>query len=235
MGNGRAIALGLARAGADIVIADVHLPIAEETCQEVQALGRRALAVGTDVSQKVEVDAMIRKTLDTFGQLHILVNNAGVTSRHDILELSEEEWDRVLNINLKGVFLCTQAAARAMIQLGIRGKIINITSVAATRGVPYSAHYSASKAGVELFSQAAAKALAPRGVYVNCIAPGVMETPLMKPHLDDPSQRKRYQDAVPLGRIGQPEDLAGAVIFLAGPDSDFITGITIRVDGGAAA
>jgi NAD(P)-dependent dehydrogenase (short-subunit alcohol dehydrogenase family) len=235
VGNGRAIALGLARAGADVVVADVDMEQAAITRDDISTIGRQALAVRLDVSQKSQVEAAVQQTLDTFGRVDILVNNAGVTARYDILELPEEEWERVIAINLKGVFLCTQAVARAMVGAGIRGKIINISSVAARRGVPYSAHYSASKAGVELFSQAAAKALAARGVYVNCVAPGVMDTPLMKPWLDDPEQRLRYQEAVPLGRIGQPDDLVGAILFLAGPGSDFVTGTVIRVDGGGGA
>ena len=233
MGNGRAIALGLAKEGADIVVADINLPLAESTCAEARAIGRRALAVQTDVSKKTDVDAMLARTLDEFGHVDILVNNAGVTSRQDFFELDENEWDRVLNINLKGVFLCTQAAARAMIDSGIRGKIINISSVAAKRGVPYSVHYSASKAGVELFTQSTAKALARQGVYVNAIAPGVMETGMLKPFLEEPGRLEQYLEASPFGRIGHPEDLVGAVIFLASEASDFVTGIVIRVDGGS--
>lgn len=235
MGNGRAIALGMAREGADLVIADIDETHAISTADEIRALGRRALVIETNVSDKTHVDRLVQKTLDTFGRIDVLVNNAGVTARYDLLELPEEEWDRVLDINLKGVFLCTQSVARAMVRLGIPGRIINISSTAASRGVPYSAHYSASKAGVELFTQAAARSLAPRGIHVNVIAPGVMETPLMQPYLDDPEQRQRYKEAVPLGRIGQPEDLVGAAIFLAGPASEFVTGIVVRVDGGGLA
>ena len=235
MGNGRAIALGLAREGADIVVADVNLPLAESTCAEARALGRRTLAIQTDVSKKSEVEDLFQRTLDEFGRIDILVNNAGVTSRQDILKLAEEEWDRVLDINLKGVFLCTQAAAKAMVDLGIRGKIINISSVAANRGVPYSAHYAASKAGVELFTQSAAKALAKLGVYVNAIAPGVMETAMLKPFLEEPGRLEQYLESSPFGRIGHPEDLVGAVVFLASSASDFITGIVVRVDGGSLA
>jgi NAD(P)-dependent dehydrogenase (short-subunit alcohol dehydrogenase family) len=235
MGNGRAIALGLAREGANVVVPDIELPLAEKTCQDARNAGRQAIAIRADVSSKTDVDAVVQRVLDEFGHIDILVNNAGVTSRYDLLELPEGEWDRVLDINLKGVFLCTQAAARAMVRLGTKGKIINISSVAATRGVPFSAHYSASKAGVELFTQAAARALAPHSIYVNAVAPGVMETPLMKPYLDHPEQRLRYRQAVPLGRIGQPEDLVGAVVFLASPASDFVTGAVLRVDGGALA
>jgi NAD(P)-dependent dehydrogenase (short-subunit alcohol dehydrogenase family) len=235
MGNGRAIALGLASGGANLVVADIDLNLAEDTCREARTLGRRALAVRTNVAKKADVDEMVRQTLDEFGRVDILVNNAGVTSRHDLLDLPEEEWDRILDVNLKGVFLCTQAVARAMVDLEIKGKIINISSVGATRGIPYSAHYSASKAGVELFTQSAARALANRGVYVNAIAPGVIETPMLQPFLAEPGRLERYVEAVPLERIGQPQDLVGTVIFLAGSASDFVTGIVLRVDGGALA
>lgn len=235
MGNGKAIALGLAQAGANVVAVDIALELAKETCREIEALGRQALAVQTDISKKSQVENLVQQTVDEFDRIDILVNNAGVTSRYDLLELPEKEWDRVLNINLKGVFLCTQAVARTMIDLGIKGKIINISSVAATRGVPDSAHYSASKAGVELFTQSAARALADRGVYVNVIAPGVMETPMLEPFLAEPGRHQRWIESTPMGRIGQPQDLVGAVIFLAGPASDFVTGVVLRVDGGALA
>lgn len=235
MGNGAAIAVGLAQAGADLVVADIDPVAAEESCQTIRQLGRRVLAVQVDVASPAAVAGMVEQTLAEFGRIDILVNNAGVTSRYDLLDLPEAEWDRVLDINLKGVFLCTQAVARVMVSQGSSGKIINISSVGAERGIPYSAHYSASKAGVELFTRSAAKALAGRGVYVNAIAPGVMETPLLQPFLAEPGRHQQYIDAVPLGRIGQPQDLVGAVVFLAGPGSDFVTGVVLRVDGGAAA
>lgn len=235
MGNGKAIALGLAKAGANLVVADIELDLAKRTCQEIETLDRRALAVQVDISKKNQVESLVQQAVDEFGRIDILVNNAGVTSRYDLLELPEDEWDRVMNINLKGVFLCTQAVAREMVRLGIKGKIINISSVAASRGVPDGAHYSASKAGVELFTQAAARTLANRGVYVNAIAPGVMETPMLEQFMTDPERRERWIKSSPLGRIGQPQDLVGAVIFLAGPTSDFVTGIVLTVDGGASA
>lgn len=235
MGNGKAIALGLAEAGANLIVADIDLALAKKTCQEIEMLGRQALAVQVDISKKSQVEDLVQQAVNEFGRIDILVNNAGVTSRYDLLELPEEEWERVLNINLKGVFLCTQAVAREMVRLGIKGKIINISSVGASRGIPYSAHYSASKAGVELFTQSAARALAGRSIYVNAIAPGVMETPMLEPFLAEPGRRERYIESSPMGRIGQPQDLVGAVIFLAGPASDFVTGIVLRVDGGASA
>src|SRR5262249_7625322 len=160
-----------------------------------------------DVSHKADVERMTAQVLAEFGHIDILVNNAGVTSRWDFLELPEAEWDRVLGINLKGVFLCTQSVARAMVESGRGGKIINISSTAARRGVADGAHYSASKSGVEQLTRAAARALASRRVYVNAIAPGVMETPLLQPFLADPERREHYARSIPLGRIGQPRDL----------------------------
>jgi NAD(P)-dependent dehydrogenase (short-subunit alcohol dehydrogenase family) len=235
MGNGRAIALGLAQAGAHIIAADINLDLARETCREVEVLGQRTLAVRTDVSNKSDVENLIQITLDHFSQIDILINNAGITSRYELLELPEEEWDRVIDVNLKGVYLCTQAVARAMVELGINGKIINISSVAASRGVPDGAHYCASKAGVELFTQAAARSLADKNIYVNAIAPGVMDTPMLAPYLADPGRHEQFLTSTPLGRIGQPQDLVGAVKFLAGPGSDFVTGSIVRVDGGLLA
>lgn len=234
MGNGRAIGLGLAAEGADLVVADVDLERADATCEEARALGRRALAIKVDVARRQDTDAMVAQTVHTLGRLDILVNNAGVTSIHDFLDLDEREWDRIMAINLKGVFLCTQSAAREMVQRG-GGKVINISSTAASRGVPYSVHYSASKGGVELFTKSAARALAARGVYVNCIAPGVMETPLLQPFLAQPGKREQYEKAIPLGRVGQPTDLVGAAVFLASAASDFVTGIVLPVDGGSLA
>ncbi|MDH3675788.1 MAG: 3-oxoacyl-ACP reductase FabG [Anaerolineae bacterium] len=235
MGNGRAIALGLAQAGAHIIAADVNLDLASETCREVEVLGRRTLAVKTDVSVKSDVENLVEQTLDHFNRIDVLVNNAGITSRYELLELPEEEWDRVIDVNLKGVYLCTQAVARAMIELGIKGKIINISSIAASRGVPDGAHYCASKAGVELFTQAGARSLADKNIYVNAIAPGVMDTPMLAPYLADPDRHEQFLASTPLGRIGHPQDLVGAVRFLAGPDSDYVTGIVLRVDGGMLA
>jgi NAD(P)-dependent dehydrogenase (short-subunit alcohol dehydrogenase family) len=236
MGNGRGIALGLAAAGADIVVADLDTQTAEQvTAAEVRALGRRAHVVSANVASKASVDAMVAAVLETFGQIDVLVNNAGVTGQFDLLELPEAEWDRVLGINLKGVFLCTQSVARAMVAAGRGGRIINISSTAATRGVAYGAHYSASKGGVELFTCAAGRALAPHRIHVNAIAPGVMERPLLQPFLDRPGQRERYEQAIPLGRIGQSADLAGAAVYLSSAASDFVNGTTLHVDGGSLA
>ena len=235
MGNGKAIGLGLVEAGADLVVADVDAGAAKETVDAAVGLGRRATVVSVDVSRRVDVERMTAHALAEFGQIDILVNNAGVTSRWDILELPETEWDRVLAINLKGVFLCTQAVARVMVDSGRGGKIINISSTAAKRGVPDGVHYSASKGGVEQLTRATARALASRGVYVNAIAPGVMDTPLLQPFLADPERREHYARSIPLGRIGHPRDLVGAAVFLASDASDFVTGTVVRVDGGALA
>jgi NAD(P)-dependent dehydrogenase (short-subunit alcohol dehydrogenase family) len=235
VGNGRAIALGLAQAGAHIIAADVNLDGARETCREVELLGRRTLAARTDVSVKTDVEDLVQQSLDHLDRIDILINNAGITSQYDLLDLPEEEWDRIIEVNLKGVYLCTQTVARAMVKLGINGKIINISSVAASRGVSDGAHYCASKAGVELFTQAAARSLANKNIYVNAIAPGVMDTPMLKPYLADPGRHKQFLTSTPLGRIGQPQDLVGAVRFLAGPDSDYVTGTVLRVDGGMLA
>ena len=164
-----------------------------------------------------------------------MVNNAAITSQHDFLELPEVAWNHVIKTNLTGPFLCTQAVANAVIARHRKCKVINVSSIAAEHGVPQSAHYSAAKAGLEALTKASAKALASRGVHVNAIAPGMIETRMLEPFLEKPGQLDRWMQEIPLERLGQPEDLVGAVTFLAGPASDYVTGTVVLVDGGWSA
>jgi NAD(P)-dependent dehydrogenase (short-subunit alcohol dehydrogenase family) len=236
-GIGAAIALGFADAGADIVVADVDNQRAEETAHKLATLGRRTLAVKTDVGVSAEVSRMFQVVQAEFGQLDILVNNAGIWFRKPFLDISDEEWDLVLTTNLKGTFLCTQHAARLMTPRKA-GCIINIASHA---GIFYSrgqgAHYAASKAGIIQLTRVLAFELGPFQIRINAIAPGGINTGISattKPQ-PIPSQPIGARDSPsnPLGRRGEPEDIAQAAVYLASPLASFITGQTLVVNGGA--
>jgi NAD(P)-dependent dehydrogenase (short-subunit alcohol dehydrogenase family) len=230
-GNGRAIALGLAHEGARLVIADISTDNAERTAGEVRAAGGEAAAVRVDVTKRAEVEAMVDAAYREFGRLDILVNNAGVLTRRPFLELPEEEWDRVIGVNLKGVFLCSQAAARRMVESG-GGCIINISSVNAVSTTPFTVHYCASKAGVSNLTKGMALALAPSGIRVNAVAPSAILTDMSKGRLDTPEGEAAVLARTPLGRLETSEDLIGPVVFLASSDAEFVTGATLVVDGG---
>lgn len=234
-GIGRGIALSLVQAGADVVVSDVSLEDCQKVVGEVEALGRKGLAVKCDVSKKAEVDEMVQKTVAEFGKVDILVNNAGILGGFKpFLELTEEDWDKVIEINLKGQFLCAQSAAREMIR-NKWGRIVNIASIASGQvgvGFPQIAHYCASKGGITAMTEALALELSPQGVNVNAIGPGVIETEMTKGMLADEKTRQGMLMRVPKGRVGQPEDIGAAAVFLASDEADYITGATLFVDGG---
>ncbi len=231
-GIGRAIAAGIAEAGANVVICGRELQKCTQACREIEATtGSKTHASCCDVSKKREVEALVRSTAERFGRIDILVNNAGTTSTYPILDLPEEEWDRVMDINLKGPFLCSQAVGRVMAKDG-GGVIINIGSQLGDAARPNKAHYVSSKGGIKMLTKALAIDLAPYGIRVNNVAPGPVETELAKPALSDPALRSAMLARLPFGRLGRPEDIAGAVVFLASDASSFITGATIYVDGG---
>lgn len=234
-GNGRAIAIGLATLGANVIVVDINKMEAEQTAKAIHDLGRRAIYIEADVSLQGDVNMMVQEALQQFGTVDILVNNAATISQHDFLELPEVAWNHVIKTNLTGPFLCTQAVANAVIAQHRKCKVINVSSIAAEHGVPQSAHYSAAKAGLEALTKASAKALASRGVHVNAVAPGMIETRMLEPFLERPGQLDRWMQEIPLERLGQPEDLVGAVTFLAGPASDYVTGTVVLVDGGWSA
>lgn len=224
-GIGKAISLALAKEGCHVVVGDVDMVLAKEIAQEIGELGGQALPVKCDVSNKDEISEMIRATLAKFKKLDILVNNAGTIWVGKTEDMPEEEWDRVLDINLKGVFLCSQAAIGPMKEHR-RGRIINIASSAGKMGgVIAGINYSVSKAGVILFTISLAKELAPHGINVNGVAPGFVDTALIE------SFPKSIVEKIPLGRLGRPEEIAKAVVFLA-KDGDYITGEIIDVNGG---
>jgi len=230
-GMGESHALALAKAGADIVVADIDLELAEKVAGEVESMGCRALAVKVDVSNSEEVKQLVKKTLDAFQKIDILINNAGIDRLYPAEELPEAEWDAMINVNLKGTFLCSQEVGRQMIKQK-SGKIINIASTAANRGYQRQAAYSASKGGVLVLTKALAVEWAKYNINVNSVSPGTTMTPLfMAQGINVDGRIKR----TPLGRLNKPENISDAVLFLASPASDNITGQDILVDGGVAA
>jgi 3-oxoacyl-[acyl-carrier protein] reductase len=228
-GIGKAVALLLARNGADIAVSDINLEKAEETAKEVQTLGRKALVTKVDVATLSDVEKMVEAILAQFGKIDILVNNAGIARDKLILRMSEEDWDAVLNINLKGTFNCTKAVVRHMSKQR-SGKIVNIASVVGEMGNAGQGNYAASKAGVIGFTKTIAREFAQRGINVNAIAPGYIETP-MTDALPDKA-KEELKRLIPVDRLGKPEDVAEAVLFLVSESANYITGQVLNVNGG---
>lgn len=234
-GIGKGIAQALAEAGADVVISDIDLEESQKTAREIsQATGRKTLAIKCDVTKKDEVENLARQTVEKFGRLDILVNNAGIYQPKPFLELSEEEWDRTLDINLKGEFLCAQAAAREMVK-NKWGRIINIASIASGQtgvGVQLATHYCASKGGITAMTEALALELGPLGIRVNAVGPGLVETAMTEGWDQDEAVKQGVLARIPVGRPGQPKDIAAVVVFLSSDEADYVNGATIFVDGG---
>jgi len=228
-GIGRSIALLFAQEGADIVIGDVDIQEANKTCLDIEALGKKALALQMDVTDYVKVEEAVNKILDKFAKVDILVNNAGITKDNLLIRMGQQDWDAVLSVNLKGAFNCIKAVSRPMIKQR-SGKIINIASIIGIIGNPGQANYSASKAGLIALTKTAAKELASRNINVNAIAPGFIQTE-MTAKLSQELQQK-MKEAIPLDKFGTPDDVASTCLFLASDDSSYITGQTIVVDGG---
>ncbi|RJQ50673.1 MAG: 3-oxoacyl-[acyl-carrier-protein] reductase [Nitrospiraceae bacterium] len=228
-GIGKAIALAMAKEGADIGIADVNVESAEKTALEIRGLGVKGVAIKLDVSKQEDVSRAFESVTKEFGALDILVNNAGITRDTVLLRMKEEDWDAVLNINLKGSFLCSKEAVKIMAKQR-SGKIISISSVVAFMGNPGQINYSASKAGLIGLTKTIAKEYAGRGIRANAVAPGFIQT-AMTDVLSD-AVREEMKKAIPLGQFGASEDVANAVLFLASKESDYITGQVIHVNGG---
>ena len=233
-GIGRAVALTLAREGATVVVNDIDLEKAEKVAEEVSAQGGQALPVQADVSKAKDVDVLVKKALDSYKRVDILVNNAGVAKLTRLLELTEAEWDRTMNINIKGQFLCSKAVIAQMIKQE-RGKIVNIASLAAHIGAPGLAAYGASKGGVVQLTKALAVEFGKYNIMVNAVSPGLTMTDLIKSAVKDRPDFIEGIDRIPLRRAAEPEDIANAVLFLASSESDYITGQVIIVDGGLMA
>ncbi len=233
-GMGRTHALTLAKAGAKVVVSDISLKDCEKVVKEIEKEKGEALAVKCDVSKKEEVDEMIKKAVKKWGKLDILVNNAGICQFKPFLDLTEEEWDRTININLKGYFLCAQAAAKEMAKQK-RGVIVNIASVAMGQqgiGMPNIVHYCASKGGIVGMTEALAVELASYNIRVNVVSPGMIETPMIDQVKKDPKQMEAMLTRVPLRRPGNPQEISNLVLFLASEESSYMTGSTVVVDGG---
>ncbi len=231
-GIGRAISLALAREGCRVVI-NYHsnADAARQVVQEIEALGGQALAVQGDVSRAQEAQALIERALEAFGTLDILVNNAGITRDGLLMRMSEEDWDAVLDTNLKGAYHCIKAAQRTLLRKRA-GRIIQISSVSGLRGNAGQANYAAAKAGLIGLTKAMARELAPRGITVNAVAPGFIESDMTR--VLGGEMVAQAQAQIPLQRLGCPEDVAAAVVFLASPQAAYITGQVLCVDGGLA-
>lgn len=228
-GIGKAISLGLAKEGAQIALCDVNLALAEKTAEEIRNLGTKAKAYGVNVADALEVDKVVGDVVREFGRIDILVNNAGITRDALLLRMEEDAWDAVLAVNLKGTFLFSKACARLMVKQRA-GRIVNISSVSGQRGNPGQANYAASKAGIIGFTKSLAKELGARGITVNAIAPGFIQTAMTENLPQD--VKDSYLKQIPLGRMGAPEDVAGAVVFLSSSDGAYISGQILGVNGG---
>lgn len=233
-GIGKGIALRYGLEGANIVIADLKEKEAAITIKEIEKKGSRAIFIETDVSDNNSIENMVEGALNSFGKIDILVNNAGISLMRKITEASEADWDKLNSVNLKGVWLCTKAAASHMIETGY-GKIINISSISGLVGYKWESIYCSTKGGVINMTRELAVELAPDGIYVNCICPGIIKTPLYEDinfPLDDKDNLEHTLKAIPMKKIGEPGDIAGAAFFFASEDSSFVTGQILAVDGG---
>ena len=233
MGIGRAIAVRFAQEGADVVINYNRSPGgAQEALREVEATGRQGLIVQADLASIADVQRLITTAVEHFGKLDILVNNAGIETHAPFWEVTEEDYDRVLNVNLKGVFFATQAMVQHLMQSKRPGKIVNISSVHEELPFPNFTAYCASKGGLKMLTRNLSVELGPLGININSIAPGAIETPINTKLLNDPKKLSALLAQIPLARLGKPEDVAGLAVFLASSDSDYVTGSTYFVDGG---
>jgi NAD(P)-dependent dehydrogenase (short-subunit alcohol dehydrogenase family) len=240
-GIGKASALAMAKAGADVVVVDINAETAKETAAAVSALGRRGLALQTDIGSVADIDRMVAKAVEVFGRIDILVNNAGVTRRAYIMDLTEEDWDRIHRVNAKGVFFCLQRVAREMIPRR-SGRIINIASIAGKGFAGTSnAIYAASKGAVISLTKTAAQQLGSNNINVNAVCPGVVRTKLyddlirviaQKENISVDEALRRALKVIPIERANEPEDIAAMVLFLASPGARNITGQSFNVDGG---
>jgi NAD(P)-dependent dehydrogenase (short-subunit alcohol dehydrogenase family) len=232
-GIGRAVAVAMAREGADVAVNYVSRPDdAEAVCREVRATGRRAVALAGDVSRRADVERMVQTAWDELGGLDVLVNNAGIESITPLLEITDEQWERVNDVNLRGTWLCAQVFARRLVQDGRPGAIVNMGSIQAGLALPGRTHYAPTKRAVEALTRNLAAELAEHRIRVNCVHPGVIETDMTQWVIGDPEILPQVMAKIPQGRPGQPEEVAPITVLLASDDASYITGQHIYVDGG---
>jgi 3-oxoacyl-[acyl-carrier protein] reductase len=229
-GIGCAIALALAREGARVAACDLGLGLLDDVVRRAREGGGQVIPLAVDVTRKDQVERAVGQVLDRWGRVDVLVNNAGIYEVLPVEAISEEQWDRVLAVNLKGAFFCCQAVIPAMVQQG-SGRIVSIASSAGKSGGTLAgAHYAVSKAGVICLTKQLARELGPHGITANAVAPGRIDTPMI--HLSSDEENEAFRLRTPLGRLGTPEDVAGAVVFLASDEASFITGEIVDVNGG---
>ncbi|HMV51547.1 MAG TPA: glucose 1-dehydrogenase [Blastocatellia bacterium] len=231
-GIGRAIAVRFAQEGADVVINSRSSSGMEEVLQEIESLGRRGLAVQADVSKVEDIRRMFAEAIEHFGKLDVLVNNAGVETHAAFWDVTEADYDKVMNVNLKGAFFATQELVKHLRATNRRGKIVNISSVHEELPFPNFAAYCASKGGMKMLTRNVSVELGPLGININNVAPGAIETPINTKLLNDPAKLGALLGQISLGRLGQTADVAGVAVFLASDDADYVTGSTYFVDGG---
>ena len=252
-GIGQAVALRLAHEGADVVVADINAESAEQTSRQIRTLGRRSLAQPTDVARLADIQLMVDRAVAELGRIDILVNAAGIIQTKAFFEMTEDDWDRIVDTNLKGTVFCIQAVSKQMIRQipeqveaggqvhKSHGKIVNFSSISGRRGRSLQLAYAASKAGIISVTQSAALALSPYNINVNAVCPGVIDTPMWEQidrergkiaGVQPGESMKTFVEMVPLKRPGSPQDVAGAVAFLCSSDADYITGQALNVDGG---
>jgi NAD(P)-dependent dehydrogenase (short-subunit alcohol dehydrogenase family) len=233
-GFGETIAIGLAGAGADVVLAARTESALREVAASIESLGRKALVVPTDMLDKAAIDNLADKAIEAFGKVDILVNNAGLGDNMPFLKIPEDEWDKILDVNLKGYFLTTQAIGKHMFKAKA-GRIINISSAMGEYPLPYMAHYSASKGGINAMTKGLAQEWANRGITVNAIAPSYFETGMTESSRENEQANALLMSKTPLSRYGKVEELVGLVVYLACDNSSFMTGAVIPLDGGWSA
>jgi NAD(P)-dependent dehydrogenase (short-subunit alcohol dehydrogenase family) len=230
-GIGRSIALYLAKAGANVTLAARRVERLEELAKEIEKMGQKVLPIQTDVTKKEDIQKMVAETVKKFGKVDILVNNAGILEYKNFLEIDDENWNKILDVNLRGYFWAAQEAAREMAKKKY-GKIVNIASIAGFAAFPQITVYNISKAAVIMLTKSMATELGSLGINVNAIAPGVIETEMTEGMLKDPKTVQSFLAKIPLGKTGKPEDIAGAALFLASDLSSYMTGEVVVVDGG---
>jgi len=233
-GIGKAIAHRFGASGANVVIDHIagQREAAEAICADVRAAGGQAEPVEVDVSAESDADALVRRAAERFGTLDVLVNNAGIEKAQPFVDTPVADWQRIMRVNLLGTFLCSRAAARAMIAAGRGGRIINISSVHEDLAMPKNAPYAASKGAIRMLMRTIALELAPHGITVNDVAPGAIATPINEDVRSDPSSHQQLLEEIPLGRVGQPEEIAALCAYLASDAAAYVTGATLVIDGG---